>query len=171
MSKESNRINRWSYSLEKNDKKLLDTINHLVETMDKGDLVHLKVQDKEGFSVELEKKGRVEHVASPHPHPTPPVHHVAPSAPTTAEPAPAAATQEGEVLKSPMVGMFYRSSSPEDAPFVKVGDTVTADTVVCIIEAMKVMNEVKAGMSGVVAEIYAENGHPVEYDSKLIRIK
>lgn len=154
--------------MEKDDKKLIETINHLVEIMDKGDLMHLKVQDKEGLSVELEKKGRVEHLAVPHA----PVHHPAPATP--AAPAPAAAepaAQEGHVLTSPMVGMFYASPSPEDPPFVKVGDTVTADTVVCIIEAMKVMNEVKAGQNGVVAEIYADNGHPVEYGSKLIRIK
>lgn len=157
--------------MEKDDKKLIETINHLVDIMDKGDLMHLKVQDKEGLSVELEKKGRVEHLAVPHA----PVHHAAPvaPAPASAAPAPAAAepAQDGHVLTSPMVGMFYQSPSPEDPPFVKVGDTVTADTVVCIIEAMKVMNEVKAGQNGVVAEIYADNGHPVEYGSKLIRIK
>ena len=66
-----------------------------------------------------------------------------------------------------MVGTFYASASPEDPAFIKVGDKVDENTVVCIIEAMKVMNEVKAGCSGVVAEILVENGHPVEFGAKL----
>lgn len=73
-------------------------------------------------------------------------------------------------VTSPMVGTYYGSPSPEDPSFVKVGDRIEKDTVVCIIEAMKVMNEVKAGVSGTVAEILVENGHPVEFGSKLIRV-
>lgn len=87
--------------------------------------------------------------------------------------APKAETAEvlpGIFITSPMVGTFYASSSPEDAPFVKVGDKVEKHNVVCIIEAMKVMNEVKAGVSGVVAEILVENGQPVEFGTKLFRI-
>jgi len=78
--------------------------------------------------------------------------------------------EEGEEVTSPMVGTFYLSPSPEDSPFVNVGDTVTPDMVICIIEAMKVMNEVKAGVSGTVAEILMDNGHPVEFGTKLFRI-
>ena len=70
-----------------------------------------------------------------------------------------------------MVGTFYSSPSPDDAAFVSVGDKVTADTVVCIIEAMKVMNEVKAGVTGTVEQVMLENSHPVEFGSKLLRIK
>jgi acetyl-CoA carboxylase biotin carboxyl carrier protein len=77
---------------------------------------------------------------------------------------------EGIYITSPMVGTFYSSPSPEDAPFLKVGDRVEKNTVVCIIEAMKVMNEVKAGVAGVVAEILVESGHPVEFGTKLFRI-
>ena len=73
-------------------------------------------------------------------------------------------------VTSPMVGTFYSSPSPEDPSFIKVGDRIEKHTVVCIIEAMKVMNEVKAGVVGVVAEILVENGHPVEFGSKLFRI-
>lgn len=73
-------------------------------------------------------------------------------------------------VTSPMVGTYYSSPSPEDPPFIKVGDRVEKHTVVCIIEAMKVMNEVKAGAAGVVTEILAENGHPVEFGTKLFRI-
>lgn len=73
-------------------------------------------------------------------------------------------------VTSPMVGTFYSSPSPDDPTFVKSGDRVEKDTVVCIIEAMKVMNEVKAGAAGIVTEILAENGHPVEFGTKLFKI-
>lgn len=73
-------------------------------------------------------------------------------------------------VTSPMVGTFYSSPSPDDPSFVKVGDKIEKHSVVCIIEAMKVMNEVKAGVSGTVAEILVESGHPVEFGTKLFRI-
>lgn len=85
------------------------------------------------------------------------------------------ATQEKEDssaihITSPMVGTFYAAPSPEDPSFVKVGDKVDKNTVVCIIEAMKVMNEVKAGVSGTVSAILVESGHPVEFGTKLFRV-
>lgn len=73
-------------------------------------------------------------------------------------------------IGSPMVGTFYSSPSPEDPTFVKVGDRVDKNTVVCIIEAMKVMNEVKAGENGIITEILVETGHPVEFGTKLFRL-
>lgn len=73
-------------------------------------------------------------------------------------------------VTSPMVGTYYATPSPDDPSFVKVGDKIEKHTVVCIIEAMKVMNEVKANVSGTVAEILVENGHPVEFGTKLFRI-
>ena len=73
-------------------------------------------------------------------------------------------------VTSPMVGTFYACPSTDDPPFVKPGDTIEKHTVVCIIEAMKVMNEVKAGVAGTIAEILVENGHPVEFGTKLFRI-
>lgn len=77
---------------------------------------------------------------------------------------------EGVFVASPMVGTFYSSPSPGDPPFAKVGDFVDENTVLCIIEAMKVMNEVKAGKSGKIAEVCLESGHPVEFGTKLFRI-
>ena len=74
-------------------------------------------------------------------------------------------------ITSPMVGTFYLSSSPDQPSFVKNGDYVTEDTVICIIEAMKVMNEVKAGMSGKIIEILEDNAKPVEFGTKLFRIE
>ena len=89
-------------------------------------------------------------------------------------PAPAAEKAEKaetrESIDSPLVGTFFRAASPDAPPFVTVGDKVTADTVVAIIEAMKVMNEVKAEKSGVIKEILAENGQPVEYGQPLFII-
>ncbi|BBI18317.1 MULTISPECIES: acetyl-CoA carboxylase biotin carboxyl carrier protein [unclassified Neochlamydia] len=73
-------------------------------------------------------------------------------------------------VTSPMVGTFYNTPSPEEPPFVKVGSKIDKNSVVCIIEAMKVMNEIKAGATGTVAEVLVENGHPVEFGTKLFRI-
>lgn len=73
-------------------------------------------------------------------------------------------------VMSPMVGTFYPSPSPDASAFVKIGDRVEKQTVVCIIEAMKVMNEVKAGVSGIISEVLVENGQPVEFGSKLFSI-
>lgn len=78
--------------------------------------------------------------------------------------------KNGKHIISPMVGTFYNAPSPEDAPFIKVGDKVDKNTVVCIVEAMKVMNEIKANISGTVAEILVDTAHPVEFGSKLFRI-
>ena len=74
-------------------------------------------------------------------------------------------------IKSPMVGTFYASPSPEAPPYVAAGQEITPDTVVCIIEAMKVMNEIKAEISGVIAEVLAENGKPVQFGQTLFRVK
>ncbi len=76
----------------------------------------------------------------------------------------------GHFVTSPMVGTYYSQPSPEDPPFVKIGDKIDKNTVVCIIEAMKVMNEVKAGIAGTVVEVLVESGHPVEFGTKLFRI-
>lgn len=73
-------------------------------------------------------------------------------------------------ITSPMVGTFYLASSPETPAFAKIGEKVEKDTVICIIEAMKVMNEVKAGVAGTIVEILVENGHPIEFGTKLFRI-
>jgi acetyl-CoA carboxylase biotin carboxyl carrier protein len=89
-------------------------------------------------------------------------------------PAPAAKAIESAPMKeivSPMVGTFYGAASPDAPPFVEVGKPVTEDTVVCIIEAMKVMNEIKAETSGVIAEVLAENGKPVQFGQALFKVR
>ena len=109
------------------------------------------------------------------------------AAPAPAAPAPAAvqesvsapaapagsssASAGTETIDSPLVGTFYRAASPEAAPYVNVGDRVTPDTVVAIIEAMKVMNDIKAEKSGVIKEILVENGQPVEFSQPLFVIE
>jgi len=85
-----------------------------------------------------------------------------------AAPPTGAATKE---ITSPMVGTFYRAAVPEAPPFVDVGREVNEETVVCIIEAMKVMNEIKAEVSGVIAEVVAENGKPVQFGQALFRVR
>lgn len=92
-------------------------------------------------------------------------------APAEASAAPAApAEKSGSVVKAPIVGTFYAAASPDDAPFVKVGDTVKKGDVLMIIESMKLMNEVTSDFDGVVEEILVANGDPVEYDQPLMRI-
>ena len=77
----------------------------------------------------------------------------------------------GSFVKAPMVGTYYSAAGPDQPSFVKVGDLVEEDQVVCIIEAMKVMNEVKAGMKGKVKELFCKNAQPVEFGTKLFRIE
>ena len=87
-----------------------------------------------------------------------------------AAPAPATGT-EGHVVKSPMVGTFYRSASPGAKPFVEVGDSVQVGDALCIIEAMKLMNEIEAELDGTIVAVMAENGQPVEYGEPLFQIR
>jgi acetyl-CoA carboxylase biotin carboxyl carrier protein len=110
-------------------------------------------------------------------------HHMPMAAPTAgvthAAPAPAAgsasaaakAEPAGPTINSPMVGTFYRSSSPEEKPFISIGDSVDENSNVCIIEAMKVMNEIKAEMRGTVARVLVEDGKPVQYGQPLFELK
>lgn len=93
-----------------------------------------------------------------------------PAAPAAAAAAPAAAAV-GPQIVSPMVGTFYRSPSPDSPSYVEVGQEVQEDTVVCIIEAMKVMNEIKAEVSGVIVEVLAQNGKPVEFGKPLFSLR
>ena len=100
----------------------------------------------------------------------PPAPSAAAAPPTKSEPPPGEAPGL-HIIKSPIVGTFYRSPSPQSPPFVNTGDRVEPDTVVCIIEAMKLMNEIMAETMGVIAEIYVQNGQPVEYGQPLFGIK
>jgi len=145
-------------------------IKTIIDLMKKNDLSVLEIE-KEGFRLKLQRgsSGQTAQVGGPA------VAGQSKTAATTAEAAPAVPkTIESEQLKeivSPMVGTFYRAASPDAPPFVEVGKTVTEETVVCIIEAMKVMNEIKAETSGVIAEVVAENGKPVQFGQVLFKVR
>ncbi len=97
----------------------------------------------------------------------------APAAPAAAAPEPAESTPpalDGHVVTSPMVGTFYRSPSPSSPPFVEEGQHVKVGDVICIVEAMKMMNQIEADKAGTVEAILVENGQPVEYDQPLVTI-
>ncbi len=146
----------------------LKILRSLIKLMVDNDLSELDLRDQDE-TVALKRAG---HGAPVVMAPPPAVAHA--SAPAAAASAPAAnapAADEGPAVESPMVGTFYTSSDPDTPPFVQVGDTVGPDTVVCIIEAMKVFNEVKAGVSGVVERVLIENAQPVEFGQRLFAIR
>ena len=155
----------------------LKDIKAIIDLMRKNDLSVFEME-KDGFKLKLQKGGIEPTAAAPiavMPAIAPAIAQqpVAPAA-AGAEPAGAAPAEKGAALKeitSPMVGTFYRSPSPDAPMFVDVGQTVTEETVVCIIEAMKVMNEIKAEVSGTIAEIVAENGKPVQFGQALFRVR
>jgi acetyl-CoA carboxylase biotin carboxyl carrier protein len=148
----------------------LKDIKAIIDLMKKNDLSVFEME-KDGFRLKLQKGlGDQPIVVSP----AAPVPVIANGPTAAAAPGVVAAAAESGNLKditSPMVGTFYRSASPEAAPFVDVGSKVTEDTVVCIIEAMKVMNEIKAETSGVIEEIVAENSKPVQFGQALFRVR
>lgn len=134
-----------------------------------------KIVVKNGdFEIQLEKEGEVPqavHLPPPYYPPRPALIEAAPHSAEPVKAAPQSQAPKGSFVTSPMVGTFYASPSPDKPSFVKVGDRVEEHTVVCIIEAMKVLNEVKAGVKGTVAEILIENTQPVEFGSKMFRIE
>jgi acetyl-CoA carboxylase biotin carboxyl carrier protein len=152
------------------DPKDIKEIKTIIDLMKKNDLSVFEIE-KEGFRLKLQRgpSGQTASVAGP------PVAGQSKTAPATAEAAPAVPkTIESVQLKeivSPMVGTFYRAASPDASPFADVGKTITEESVVCIIEAMKVMNEIKAEMSGVIAEVVAENGKPVQFGQVLFKVR
>jgi acetyl-CoA carboxylase biotin carboxyl carrier protein len=152
------------------DPKDLKEIKAIIDLMKKHDLSVFEIE-KEGFRLKLEK-GPPAQAAATVPPAAPGAPKAVPAAPETAAAAPKAIESVPlREIVSPMVGTFYRSASPDVPPFVDVGKTVTEDTVVCIIEAMKVMNEIKAETSGIIAEVMAENSKPVQFGQVLFRVR
>ncbi|PYK31774.1 MAG: acetyl-CoA carboxylase biotin carboxyl carrier protein [Verrucomicrobia bacterium] len=145
----------------------LKDIKAIIDLMKKNDLSVFEME-KDGFRLKLCKGlGEQPIVVSS----TAPVGN---GSTAGAEGAPAAAetgASDTRDIVSPMVGTFYRAGSPDAAPFVDVGTKVTEDTVVCIIEAMKVMNEIKAETNGVIAEVMAENSKPVQFGQALFKVR
>jgi len=146
-------------------------IKAVIDLMKKNDLSVFEME-KDGFRLKLQKGAGEQTVFS---QPAPATAAPPPTAPAAASaPAQTPAPEKGAALRdivSPMVGTFYRAGSPEAAPFVDVGKEVSEETIVGIIEAMKVMNEIKAETKGAIAEIVAENGKPVQFGHVLFRVK
>ena len=152
------------------DPKEIKEIKAVIDLMKKHDLSVFEIE-KEGFRLKLQRGSSAPQAAIAAPAATA---GPAKAAVAGTEPPPAAKAIESVPMKeivSPMVGTFYRAASPDTPPFVEVGKPVTEDTVVCIIEAMKVMNEIKAETSGVIAEVLAENGKPVQFGQALFRVR
>jgi acetyl-CoA carboxylase biotin carboxyl carrier protein len=152
----------------------LERIRELISLMEKHDLSEIDLQDGEK-RCRLRRGPQNVSVVSGTPQYAIPQQAPA-AAPVSsgaaAAPAAAAAVNDGSILiKSPTVGTFYLSPSPDDPPFVKLGATVKADTVVCLIEAMKVYNQITADVAGTVTEVLVANAEPVEFGQPLFRIK
>jgi acetyl-CoA carboxylase biotin carboxyl carrier protein len=149
-------------------------LKKILDLMVDSELSELEIEDK-GFRLCARRGGAAEpqYVVSP-----PPAAALAAPAASAAAPVASAAPavgaaapdEVGEAIVSPVVGTFYRSPTPESDAFVKAGDQVDEDTVVCIIEAMKVMNEIKAERKGIIKKVLLDNGDPVEYGQPLYSI-
>jgi acetyl-CoA carboxylase biotin carboxyl carrier protein len=154
----------------------LKQIKQIIDLMKRSELTEFAVEE-EGFKLKIRRGATGIPLVSTAPGSNPPFTEPAPasaSAPVAATPlAPPPAGDEAGVtyVKSPMVGTFYRAASPESKPFADVGSKVVENSVVCIIEAMKIMNEIQAETKGAVLEVLVENGQPVEYGQKLFKIK
>ncbi|NOQ36837.1 MAG: acetyl-CoA carboxylase biotin carboxyl carrier protein [Methylococcaceae bacterium] len=138
-------------------------IKKLIEIIEESDIAEIEISEGEESVRITRYSSSAPVVAAPAP--------VAIAAPAAVAAEPAAEVHSGHVLKSPMVGTFYRSSSPGSAPFIEVGQTVTEGETLCIIEAMKILNQIEADKSGTVKKILADNAQPVEYDQPLFVIE
>jgi acetyl-CoA carboxylase biotin carboxyl carrier protein len=153
----------------------MDELRELIGLLRDNGLAELELEN-EGFRVRLRRESdqaESSHASAQHYAPAP-AHAPAasgPAHPGTQASTAAAQDQDLHIIPSPIVGTFYRSPSPSAEAFVKIGSNVEPDTVVCIIEAMKLMNEIQAEMSGEVVKIYVENGQPVEYGQPLFGIQ
>ncbi len=149
-------------------------LRELVKLMKENDLSELDLRDKDE-QITLKRPTSepiaVPLAAAPVAAAPPAPAAAAPTAPAAAEPAPAPADDGLIEITSPMVGTFYSSASPDAEPFTKVGASVDANSVVCIIEAMKVFNEIKAEKSGTVAKVLVEDGQAVEFGQPLYLLK
>ena len=147
-------------------------VKKLIELLEESDVEELEIQegdDSVRISRRREQAAGTQYV-SHYPAPAPQAAPAPEAAPAPAQETAAPAAPSGHSVKSPMVGTFYRAPSPTAKSFVEVGQSVKAGDVVCIVEAMKMMNQIEADKSGTVTEILVENGQPVEFDQPLIVI-
>lgn len=153
-----------------------EDIKSIVELMNKNSISEFEME-KEDFKIKLRRgvEGYTATTSEGGPYLlAPPAQQLPPAAAAPTAPsdiAPAAPASNDNDITSPMIGTFYTAPSPDSAAFVEVGTEVDPETVICIIEAMKVMNEIKAETKGVITEILAENGKPVEFGQPLYKVK
>ncbi|PUA29456.1 MAG: acetyl-CoA carboxylase, biotin carboxyl carrier protein [Cellvibrio sp. 79] len=149
-------------------------IKKLIELLEESNIGELEIKEGEESVRIARNSGTTQYFSAPAPAfaaPAAPVAAAPVAAAPVATPAAAAAPAfAGHVVKSPMVGTFYRSPSPGSPSFIEVGKTVKAGDVICIIEAMKMMNQIEADKSGVIEAILVEDGNPVEFDQPLVTI-
>jgi acetyl-CoA carboxylase biotin carboxyl carrier protein len=150
----------------KND---LKKVKELIDLMVEKDLVEVEIVDGDS-KIHLKRPNATMSIAAPAQMPMM-FPASAPASAPAAAPAAAPADDKLAGIKSPIIGTFYSAPSPDSPPYVKVGDHITADTVVCIVEAMKVMNEIKAEMAGTVEKVMVANGQTVEYGQVLFKVK
>ena len=151
----------------------LDQIKAIIGMMKDNDLSEFSME-QDGLKIRIKRgpEGFQQTVTLPPAAPPPPVAPAAAPVPASAPVAPASApVADAKHIVSPMVGTFYRTPAPDAPTYVEVGHEVDPETVVCIIEAMKVMNEIKAEVKGVITEIVAENAKPVEFGQKLFAVR
>jgi acetyl-CoA carboxylase biotin carboxyl carrier protein len=149
----------------------LKDIKAIIDLMKKNSISEFELE-RQDFKIRL-KRGVNGPVVIAEDAPSPPVLPISTAGPAVAQVAvlPPAAPVGNAEIKSPMIGTFYRAPSPDAANYVEVGAEVGPDTVVCIIEAMKVMNEIKAECRGVITEVLVENAKPVEFGQSLFKIR
>lgn len=149
----------------------LKDIKQIVDLMKKNSINEFELE-REDFKIKLKRELQNKAIAPAAATVVELPAAVAPAAPAAA-PVPSASTaaNDDQEIKSPMIGTFYRAPSPEAAAYVEVGMEVTPETVVCIIEAMKVMNEIKAEVRGVITKVLVESGNPVEFGQAIFKIK
>ena len=148
----------------------IQEIKDLMRTFDKSGLSKLKLVEKDNEIV-MEKGGETIVTAAPVAAPVQAAPAAAPVAAATPSAPAAAPVVAGDTINSPMVGTFYEASSPESPAFVKVGDTVKKGQTLCILEAMKIMNEIEAEFDCKIVDILIKNGDPVEYDMPIFAVE
>jgi acetyl-CoA carboxylase biotin carboxyl carrier protein len=147
----------------------LEDIKAIIDLMKQNDLAVFKLE-REGFKLELEAQRPIAPVITTLP-PTAIATQTLPANVTGSGGSAGAEKSKLKEIVSPMVGTFYRSPSPDSAPYVQPNQEINEESVVCIIEAMKVMNEIKAEVRGIIAEVLVENGTPVQFGQPLFRVK
>ena len=143
-----------------------DYIERVIKLVEESGIAELEVESKEGLRVLVKKHSGVQMIPQMAAAAVP----QKPAGQESTAPSPAQ-DEDSYIIRAPMVGTFYSAPAPDADDFVEIGTTVKEESIVCILEAMKVMNEIKADVSGVITEIMVKNAQPVEYGTPLLKVK